>query len=98
MALALVVETLRPDWSATEIAKALAADDRPWRTVVLASLRGAVDHGTRTPNGLRYVNAAGDAPTEIPPSLHAWRNATRCTEHGEILGRCAPCRHAAGPA
>lgn len=96
MALALVVETLRPDWSASDIAKALAADDRPWRTVVLASIRGAAGTDIRHPNGLRYVNPDGAAPTPVPPSLAEYRNAPRCDDHGAITGSCALCRRGIG--
>lgn len=92
MALALVVETLRPEWSSTDIAKALASDDRPWRTVVLASIRGAASNDIRHPNGLRYVNPDGAVTTSLPPSVRELRTTPTC-QHGATSGLCALCRN-----
>lgn len=91
MALAAVIETLRPEWSPTEIDRALAADDRPWRTVVLASIRGAAGNDIRHPNGLRYVNPDGTATTSLPPTVRELRTAPRC-QHEAPSGACALCR------
>jgi hypothetical protein len=91
MALAEVIETLRPEWSPTEIDRALAADDRPWRTVVLASIRGAAGNDIRHPNGLRYVNPDGTATTSLPPTVRELRTAPRC-QHEAPSGACALCR------
>jgi hypothetical protein len=92
MALADVIETLRPEWSSTDIAKALAADDRPWRTVVLASIRGAAGDDIRHPNGLRYVNPDGVGGTPLPPTVRELRTAPTC-QHGAASGLCALCRN-----
>jgi hypothetical protein len=97
--LAAVLVTLRADWDVLAIEAAVAADDRPWRTVVLASIRGAALTGPDTirhPNGLRYVNADGAGATPTPPSIAELRTAPRC-DNGAIVqpdGRCCPlCRN-----
>jgi hypothetical protein len=67
-ALAETILSIRPDWTALAVVLAIKADDRPWRTVVLASINGAADPDIRHPNGLRYVNPTGKgAPTPTPP-------------------------------
>lgn len=92
MALALVVESIRPDWSLTQTAQALAADDRPWTIVVQAAIRGALDKGVRHPNGLRYVGPGyGDQVTPMPPSFAEQRAELKCS-HGAASGMCALCR------
>lgn len=91
MALAAIVETLRPEWSSTDIAKALATDDRPWRTVVLASIHGAAGNDIRHPNGLRYVNPDGGSVASLPPTVHELRTRPQCS-HEAPSGLCALCR------
>jgi hypothetical protein len=95
-ALAKIVLTLRPDWTAKAVIGWIANDDRPWAEVCRAALR-ADDRDIRQPTGLRFVGADYDgAPTPLPPSLDEWRNAKRCDEHGEVLGKCALCRRGIG--
>jgi hypothetical protein len=97
MALALVVESIRPDWSQQQIAQALASDDRPWTIVVQAAIRGALSRDIRHPNGLRYVPATGTGSifggdvTPIPPSFADQRAAILC-RHEAPSGACYLCR------
>ena len=95
-ALAKIVLSLRPDWTAKAVLAWIANDDRPWIEVTRAALR-ADDRDIRTPGGLRYVGSEYDgAPTPVPPSLDEWRNAARCEDHGAIQTQCALCRRGIG--
>ena len=96
--LAEVVCSIRPDWSYASAVRAIGSDNRPWRTVVLASIRGAALTGADTirhPNGLRYVNPDGTGATPTPMAYADWARAERC-DNGAIVqpdGRCCPlCR------
>lgn len=94
-ALAKVVLTLRPDWTARAVLAWISNDDRPWVEVCRAALR-ADDRDIRQPAGLRYVGAEyTGAPTPVPPSLDEWRNAQRC-DHGAVTNLCALCRRGIG--
>ena len=97
-AITTLIESLRPDWTGKAIYDAIKADDRPWRTVVLASIRGAALTGPDTirhPNGLRYVNPDRGGATPTPMAYADWARAERC-DNGAIVqpdGRCCPlCR------
>ena len=89
--LALVVWSLRPEWNVQMVESALLSDDRPWRTVVLASIRGAADPDIRHPNGLRHVNADGPHTTPRLPSVHEALNPELC-DHEFRVGACPMCR------
>jgi hypothetical protein len=91
-ALAETILSIRPDWTALAVVLAIKADDRPWRTVVLAAINGAADPDIRHPNGLRYVNPTGKgAPTPTPPAFR--RDVVLCAGgHGAESGLCAMCR------
>jgi hypothetical protein len=89
--LARIVCSLRPDWTWAATKAAIRADDRPWRTVVLASIRGAAGNDIRHPNGLRYVNPDGAVTASLPPTVRELRTAPTC-QHGAASGACALCR------
>ena len=94
-ALAKLVLTLRPDWTAKAVVAWASTDDRPWVEVVRAATR-ADDRDIRTPGGLRYVGSDNPTSTPLPPSLTEWRNADRCDDHGAIRQQCALCRRGIG--
>ncbi len=87
----IVVASIRPDWSELAIQTALFADDRPWRTVVLASIAGAANPDTRHPNGLRYANPTNGANTQTYPSATEALNP-QLDHHGFTVGACPMCR------
>jgi hypothetical protein len=89
--LARILCSIRPDWTWAATKAAVRADDRPWRTVVLASIRGAAGNDIRHPNGLRYVNPDGVGGTPLPPTVRELRTAVQCS-HGAPSGLCALCR------
>lgn len=92
--LAATIRSIRPDWTDVAIEAAIWSDDRPWRTVVAASIRGALLDGPDTirhPNGLRYVNPAGDTTVERLPSVDDALNPELCP-HGSRVGACPMCR------
>lgn len=91
VALARVVVSLRPEWRFTDVCVAIQADDRPWRTVVAGSIRGALDPGTRHPNGLRYVNPAGPSTAPQLPTVAEALNPD-LDDHGFRVGACPVCR------
>lgn len=97
--LAGIIVTLRPDWRWLDVFAAVKADDRPWRTVVAGSIRGALLDGPDTirhPNGLRYVNPThGDTIPRLPTPAELDR-APRCP-HGAVSGTCALCRNGVSP-
>lgn len=90
-ALARLVLTIRPDWAPLDVMRAIERDDRPWRTVVAGSIRGAAGTDVRHPNGLRYVNPDGVTATPLPPTVRELRTAPTC-QHGAASGLCALCR------
>ena len=94
-----VVASIRPDWQWDAICAAIAADDRPWRTVVAASIRGALLDGPDTirhPNGLRYVNPTAGTVAQPLPSPAELDRMPRCS-HGAASGSCALCRNGIEP-
>jgi hypothetical protein len=94
--LATVILSLRTDWKFSEILRAIDADDRPWRTVVAASIRGALLDGPDTirhPNGLRYVNPTGTDTTPPLPTVDEALNPQLC-HHDFRAGACPLCRRA----
>ena len=90
----ITLVALRPDWRHDTTRDALAADPRPWRTVIAAALACALDPQAHpaliaTTRPERYTADAGPTPT--PPSIADYRNAPRCP-HGAHEGACALCR------
>ncbi len=90
-AIATVIVSIRPDWDWTTVVGAIGADDRPWRTVVAGSIRGALDPDTRHPNGLRYVNPTGQATAPQLPTVAEALNPD-IDDHGFRVGACPVCR------
>jgi hypothetical protein len=93
--LAAVILSIRTDWDEVAVVRAIQADDRPWRTVVAASIRGALLDGPDTirhPNGLRYVNPADGTTVPRLPTPAELDRAPRCP-HGAVSGTCALCRN-----
>lgn len=93
--LAGVIVSIRTDWTREAVYAALRADDRPWRTVVLGSTRGAGLEGpdrVRHPHGLRYVNPDGPtAAAQSYPTVSAAMNPELCDAHGSVIP-CPFCR------
>lgn len=92
--LGVIIATVRPDWRLEDIRKAIASDDRPWRTVVAASIRGALLDGPDTirhPNGLRYVNPTSTDTTPPLPTVDEALNPQLC-RHEFRAGACPLCR------
>jgi hypothetical protein len=71
----------------------LARDGRPWRTVIGAALRCALDPDIRHPGAIETSNPARATygPTPTPPTVAEYRAITRC-DHGAEADRCALCR------
>lgn len=90
-ALALVVESIRPEWRTASVAAAIRADDRPWRTVVLAAIRGATNPDIRHPNGLRYVNPTDGTHTPTPPTPAELNDPRLRCEHGAFADPPSAC-------
>ena len=87
----MTVLSIRPDWREDHTRAVLARDTRPWRVVVAAALRCALDPRCEHPSRIETTNPAGDAlPTPIPPTLH--RRVAQCP-HGAESGLCALCRN-----
>lgn len=86
-----VIVSIRPDWARDVVYDAVKADDRPWRTVVAGSIRGALDPDTRHPNGLRYVNPAGPSTAPQLPTVAEALNPD-LDDHGFRVGACPVCR------
>jgi hypothetical protein len=90
----VTLTALRPDWRADVLDEVLAADPRPWRTVITAALVVALDgqgHPALIPTTAPARFAADAGPTPTPPTVAEWRAAHRCA-HGEIDRQCALCR------
>jgi hypothetical protein len=92
-AAAMTVVGLRPDWTEADVYAVLARDSRPWRTVLGAALRCALDPDIRHPGAIETSNPdrASLGPTPTPPAIATWRTAPRCP-HGAHEGACALCR------
>lgn len=93
--LAGVIVSIRTDWTREAVYAALRADDRPWRTVVLGSTRGAGLEGpdrVRHPHGLRYVNPDGPtAAAQSYPTVAEALEPELCA-HEFRVGACPFCR------
>jgi hypothetical protein len=91
----MTVLSIRPDWREDHTRAVLARDTRPWRVVVAAALRCALDPRCEHPSRIETTNPHGDAlPTPIPPTLH--RRVAQCP-HGAKSGLCALCRNGVEP-
>lgn len=75
--------TVRPDWRYDATRDALRHDPRPWRTVVAAALTCALDPQAH-PKLIEHTTArrfeADQAPTPIPPPVHAVLAAIRALD------------------
>jgi len=85
-ALARVVNCLRPDWRWADVRAALLADDRAYAAIARSAILGALDADVRHPNGLRYVSAAGNGPSDAMRHPSAVSFADRQRELRELDG------------
>jgi len=102
-ALARVVNCLRQDWRWADVRAALLADDRAYAAIARSAILGALDADVRHPNGLRYVSAAGNGPSEAMrhPSAVSFADRQRELRALDDRGRCGcagiSCEHDESP-
>ena len=94
--LATVIAAIRPDWRLDDIVHAIAADDRPLRTVVMAHVTAAYDPTTAHPNRARTI-PFGATPTAQPLPTVADALNPQLDDHGFEVGRCPICRRGGRP-
>lgn len=68
-AMTAALGTLRPEWKPEHLRAVLARDRRPWRDVVEAALRAALNPDVRSPAAIENHDMRQYAATPIPPTL-----------------------------
>lgn len=95
-ALAIAITSIRPDWAPDLVRAVLARTPASLRDLTRHALECALDPDIHHPARIENLDRRAYEPTPVPPSLEEWRNAKRCDDHGEIVGKCALCRHGIG--